>query len=399
MRTGDAMIGRVRGEQGVSAVIVVVSLTALFGASMLSVDAGNVWTTRRALIGHVDAAALAAARHIDAGGAAACSDARGGGLSSGAATQARSLITADDGHGVLEALIASPHEGNCSHGAGRVRVEASDSTTLAFAGMFGLGQVRPFAAATAQYGPLISASGLRPFSICDKSPHFVEWAAHLNGNDGTWGTGSGHRVSGGAIVHRIYFQRGSSGCGSASGNWDWLDFNDSLSPNGATMLAQWLESGYPGRVSLGDASQGIPADCNPEQSGSQAGCSPKTGATGGATEDALTFLRDSRTVFPIVVHDRVVDERDAQECNTPPPWDGSGTNGRYCPVAFLLVRVHGWDKITGQLSDNSYFDLEFIDDWWLGQVGRDPSGGRPTIHGAQLCGTEYGGKSDDHCDV
>lgn len=400
MRAGDAVRRRrLQGDGGVSAVIVVVSLMALFAAAMLSVDAGNVWTTRRALIGHVDAAALAAARYIDAGGAGACADARGAGTGSGAAAEARALLGANDGRSVLESLVVTPYGGDCARGAGHVAVGARDTTSLAFAGMFGLQQVRPYAGATAQYGPLQATTGLRPLSICDKSPHFSEWASHMAGNDGAWGAGPGHRTSNGALIHRIYFQRGDSGCGDGTGNWDWLDFNESANPNGATMLREWLMSGYPGSVSLGDESRGIPPDCNPEQNGNQQGCAPKTGATGNATEDALRFLRDNAVVFPIVVYDRVVDRRDPQGCDTPPPWTGSGTNARFCPVAFLLVRVAGWDKITGELGDQSYFDLEFMDDWWVGQVGLDPAGGRPTVHGVQLCGTEYGGTTDDHCDV
>lgn len=393
------MIVRARGEEGVSAIIIVVSLTALFGTAMLSVDAGNVWTTRRALVSHTDAAALAAARHIDAGGAGACSDARGGGTTSGAATQARSMLTANDGHGVLEGLIAEPHNGDCAHGAGRVRVEASDATSLAFAGMFGLGPVRPFSASTAQYGPLMAAGGARPLGICDKSPHFVEWNEYLRGQSGIWGAGPGHPGGGGTVVHRIYFQRGTSGCGEAAGNWDWIDYNDGAAPNGATMLRDWLINGYPNVVSIGDSSQGAAADCNGDAPGNQPGCAPKTGATGNATEEALRYLRDNRMIVPIMVYDRVVDKRDAGGCDAPPPWIGSGSNAMFCPVAFLLVRFVGWDKINGSQSDDSYFDLEFIDDWWVGQVGRDPANGRATVHGVQLCGTEYGGTNDDHCDV
>ncbi|HVL32592.1 MAG TPA: hypothetical protein VM600_03320, partial [Actinomycetota bacterium] len=72
-----------RREDGVSAVIVAVSLTAIFGSAVLSVDAGSVWRQRRSIITDTDAAALAAARYIDAGGRAACSAAIASGANSG----------------------------------------------------------------------------------------------------------------------------------------------------------------------------------------------------------------------------------------------------------------------------------------------------------------------------
>src|SRR5437867_1812948 len=63
-----------KDERGIAAVIVAISLAALFGALLLSVDAGNLWQTRRNLITATDATALDRAREAALNGSStACS--------------------------------------------------------------------------------------------------------------------------------------------------------------------------------------------------------------------------------------------------------------------------------------------------------------------------------------
>jgi len=45
-------------EEGITAVIVAISMVALMAALMLSVDAGNTWQTRRQIITATDPSAL-----------------------------------------------------------------------------------------------------------------------------------------------------------------------------------------------------------------------------------------------------------------------------------------------------------------------------------------------------
>ncbi|HVL90491.1 MAG TPA: pilus assembly protein TadG-related protein [Actinomycetota bacterium] len=386
-----------RDQRGATAVVVAVSLSAVLGAAVLSIDSGSVWRTRRNLVTDTDAAALAAARSLDAQGAKAC-DAT---ATANARSEAAGLIAANDPDSVMEGFTVKPTGGNCSAESGQVRVDGRLVAQLSFAGVFGIGSVDVASSSIAQWGPLAAATGLRPIGICDKSPHFQEWADHLAGNDAGWDTPpqTHPNYPGGAVVHRIHLQRGSSGCGSASGNWDWLDFNGNHEPNGNSALREWFYNGFPDQVSLGDAATGRVKDCNPNETGAQDGCDPKTGAGGGSFIDSLEYLRDSKITFPIMVYDKVVDRRDPAGCSAPPPWNGSGSNARFCHVAFLLVRIHGWDQITGNLGDNSYLDLEFVDEWWVGSIGQEPSGGRPTVHGVALCGGGYGTKIDNTCDV
>lgn len=385
-----------RDERGATAVVVAVSLTAVLGAAVLSIDSGSVWRTRRNLVTDTDAAALAAARYLDAQGAKAC-DAT---AIANARAEAGSLVAANDSKSVMEGFSVTPTGGSCLAESGRVRVDGRLIAQLSFAGVFGVGSVDVASSSIAQWGPLSAAIGLRPIGICDKSPHFLEWSLHLLGDDSIWNTPPQTHPNNpsGAVVHRIFFQRGSSGCGAAAGNWDWIDFNGTHEPNGNQALRNWFYNGFPGEVALGDGATGKVKDCNPDEPGGQDGCDPKTGAGGGSFAEALEYLRDNKIAFPILVYDRVVDVRDPDGCESS-NWSGSGSNARFCHVAFLMVRVHGWDRITGNLADNSYLDLEFVDEWWVGSIGKNPSGTRPTTHGVSLCGGGYGTQIDNTCDV
>src|ERR687892_1883388 len=61
MGMGNAQ-GRIREERGATAVIVVLSLFALFGMIVLTVDVGGLLWARRGMVNASDAAALAAAQ-------------------------------------------------------------------------------------------------------------------------------------------------------------------------------------------------------------------------------------------------------------------------------------------------------------------------------------------------
>src|SRR5688572_7733199 len=66
------MRSKLRQERGISAVIAVISLLGLFGAALLSLDAGNMWQTRRNIIQGTDATALDQAINAAKTGATSC---------------------------------------------------------------------------------------------------------------------------------------------------------------------------------------------------------------------------------------------------------------------------------------------------------------------------------------
>ncbi|MHB8511926.1 MAG: hypothetical protein ACYDCC_07050 [Actinomycetota bacterium] len=381
-----------RDEQGAAAVIVAISLTALFAAAMLAVDAGSLWRTRREAITNTDAGALAAARYIDAQGAHACDPS----TQTQAQSEATNIVAQNDPHTTVTGFAITPTNGNCGAQSGHVRLDATLPAPASFSGMFGVTDLHAASTSIAQWGPLTSAIGLRPIGICDKSDPFVAWTNYLAGNQPNWGhLPFQHLGPNGEVINTVQFQNTSFGCGSGAGNWSWLDFNGTIAPNGDSELGSNLLNGYQGVISLADSSTGTVSNCDPEASAPQPDCAPQTGATGNSTISSLTSLLDNSIVFPIIVYDRVVNASDPLQCASM-NWTGTGSNARYCHVAFLLVRLWGWNKITG---NNGSFDFQFINDWWVGSIGADPSGSLPTTHGVSLCGGGYGTTIDMKCDV
>lgn len=141
---------RVRGsrnnEDGATAVIVVLSLFALFGMIVLVVDVGGLLYARRGMVNASDAAALAAAQSCI-----------GVGESEEAFADQFALSNAD---GVFTAGGNITAQQNCHEGeAGYVSVEYSKEWPLFFSGVLGVeggGQVTT--AATAHWGPTGTAS-------------------------------------------------------------------------------------------------------------------------------------------------------------------------------------------------------------------------------------------------
>lgn len=430
------LLERFRKEEGVTAVIVAISLIALFGAAVLAIDAGSVWRIRRDLIADTDSSAIWAGHILDTV-EGACEEALpdSTGNSSQAGIEARTVYRANQENPTvtLENFEVTPHNGDCGSGAGRVRVDGKLNVPLAFAGIFGFDDVRAFSSSTAQYGPLVSISKLRPIGLCVENTHFQEWKDFQEGDEPD-DTGPQHpAVSPNTLlpypvnswVHRILFTRTQTEqgqCGDSAGNWGWLDFNSTQPSDdpdckdkgkaGGNAEAQCnLREGYNQQVWLDNPE--TPADetdCSPEVGGpGETACPPKSGAGGASFEKTLNEIKCPETstveqcqadgkTFPIVIYSNVT---------------GSGATARYTHVAFLELALRGWNKITGQegtancdpqgadLSSCPFFDFEFVEDpQWEGAIGPDPTAGQvPTVHGVQLCGGNYSGIIDLRCDV
>jgi len=166
---------RIRDERGISAVIVAVSLLGLFGASVLAIDAGSAWATRRKIVTGTDAAALAAARYLSSSTSQACV------LGDGTWNGTQLTNAENEASAVLHAnSAAAEHDpatgfavtvSGCASGfpVGHVRVDSRLGSKQAFSGVFGFGQTKPFSSSTAEFGYLDSPVGLRPIAICDQS--------------------------------------------------------------------------------------------------------------------------------------------------------------------------------------------------------------------------------------
>lgn len=369
-----------RDECGSVALIVATSLVVVFGAAALSIDAGGAWTLRRALVGATDATALAAAHKLATSGPAVCAEATAVGTASAVGGDAEAVFQANQPGGSLESFGVQPFGGTCLNAAGRVVVRASRSGPAFFARVFGLKDVRVRSTSVAQWGGLHAITGLRPIGVCVTNPHIAEWQA-LRGTpayDALAGTPEHPAYAGAGVVHRVYFEKTSpDACSSKdiAGNWGWIDFTDTNTPNGADALGDQLLNGYDGTVTVDDCNNLVPGDQD---------CAVETGAVA-STKSALDELlcpagttTDRCRSFPIVVYDSAT---------------GSGSTAAYNQVWFLGVVLRGYAKITGSPTPNSYFDFEFVELNWPGVSGPD----MPTaaVRGVQLCGVD----ADVRCDV
>lgn len=438
-------------EHGAVAATVAVSMLALVGTTMLAVDGGNVWSSRRNIVVDTDAAALAAARDLIEGACSASDIADAQAL-------AEQVLLDNDPLTVLTAPAAIV----CNEWAGRVAVSAERATNLTFGGLAGVPTVDVASTSIAQYGQVASGEGLRPIAICNKDPHFLEFLRDrgditdqgiidlLGGQEGqdlldlvdqVEGDVSEHPTSGpdgnylpGTDVHRVYFTRQSQtiGCGDSAGNWGWLDFDGG--GGGAQQVRHWLEFGYDQPITVG-----ANEDCAPEVSG-ETDCLGEPGAGGNSWEDALeaiycpsdmtaTQCAAVDRAFPIIMFDAIVCDLNGgggggggqgggqggggqggggqggggqgggggnggQTCQV------NGNNVQYDPDAFLGVALRDWSHITGNPNDLSYFAFEFIDPFITnGTIVGAPPGSGPGLVAIQQCGGGYGADVDDYCVV
>lgn len=369
---------RLTRDDGASIIIVVICLTVIMGAAALAVDAGSLWASRRAIITATDSAALAAADYlVNQPTSAACQAAVSSGVSSGAGAQSTNYLQNNQSSSTLDSFQLAPYHNDCGTGAGKVTIRASMPAPLTFAPTIGISSASASALSVAEYGPLISAEGLRPIGICAQDPHIQAWIAAggnpldpnylaLRGSDPTYPI-----YAGAGVVNRIYFTKQlSSSCGSSPGNWGWLNF----AGGGANALTTWLLNGYPGPVSIGDTVPG------------------KTGADA-ATQAALntvlcpvpTPAANCPYQFPIVVYDTAT---------------GNGSNVVFHVVDFIGLVLRGFNNVTGNPNNQSYFDFEFTNLIAEGTIGITSTGGIPPLKGVHLCGGGYGSTVDTSlCDL
>lgn len=389
-----------RADEGAAAVLVAVLLMGLFGAALISIDAGIVRNSRRQLVTGTDAAALATAAYFAENPSAAC-DPRGINSAQGLAA---SLIPERKGTPAVDVTAS-----DCVTGSGHVSVRADQSPSVMFAPVFGIEGVTTTAKTTAQWGPLVDILRVRPLALCLNDPHVLEWAYlkgtpaydALDGSDNPvteWNDHPGSSLYPGAgVVHRIVPKETSDCRGGVPGNWAWLDFNGNAAPNGAKAIRDWLEAGYPETITLGTLAQGD-EDCRPNEKGFD-DCEGKPKEKGGLKK-ALSDLRCTAatataecTMFPVVIYDSAREQ---------------GSKFEYHPAAFLGVVLRGFDGMkdedddddeeeeeSGSEKDRDYLDLEFVHLNWDGRIGR--SNQLIAVHGVQICGTDQ--VEQNKCDV
>lgn len=199
-------------------------MTLLLGATAMTVDLGNAWRHRRAVITATDAAALAAAQEYALGGV-------------GCSSLAEAYVAAnmDD----ADMTACSPMG---THLSGRVTVTANTTVDYVFAPILGSDSGVVGSSTTVGWGqPVSVGSGMRPFGLCvdalAASAEFMAWTreAPTDPIEITYGKdGQPNACNGGDSV---------------DGNWGLIDFNGGSNSNNETK--DWVENGYEGEVGLG----------------------------------------------------------------------------------------------------------------------------------------------------
>lgn len=312
-------------QDGASAVIVGLSLFVLLGASMIAIDVGNLWQTRRNVISGTDATALAVAAEAASqpDPTTACSSSWTGLVEENAGAEAE--LT--DCEVVLNPLNPD---------TGYVVVDAQRPAAALLSRVFGFGDQDIVATSVASFAYADGVRGLRPIGLCLHDPHVN---AYLNGAPDT-----GYDPQ--PDVHRVFYgkddqQLGDCDIDQSAGNWGFLDFDGTgnTGPGGGeAALQDWLLHGYnDAPVHLSDPIQG------------------DTGSGAGQLADELEELKQSGDVFHIVVYSQGT---------------GTGKTRDYAPYRFLGVRLVDYcvtnnhcDDPTGERSgqDARYFDLEFVE--------------------------------------
>lgn len=347
-----------RDELGASAVVVAVSLVAIFGAALLAIDTGLLWRQRRVILTATDAAALA--------------EARAAALAPVPVTSCGGLWTtyvARNAGSSAEPISCTVRPGTIA-GAGSVEVQARTTSPVRFGGVLGVADGKPFASSIARYGFITEAEGLRPMGICVQNVHVAEWLAYRNGTlpasvyNALRGSGPGHPVYAGAgVVHRIsYTKDNPAACGSAPGNWGFFDYNGGANSNAD--LVNWILYGYYGnRVGIGD--------CNAEDGSVGEPCSADTGSAGGSIQGALNQILG--TQFAVPVFDLAT---------------GSGGTTTYRISHFIGVIMRGF-RVMGAEAQR-YLDLEFVNLVLEGNCcSYVPPGVDTGIRSVRLCSVDH----------
>lgn len=357
-------------ERGISTVIVAISLLGIFGAAMLSLDAGNMWQTRRNIITVTDSTVLQQAKYLAfASNKTACE-----------ATWTDYMLNIEGAGPSVTPLNCTPTA--AANGTGYVVVDGRKEARTRLGGLFGIGDTQPYSLSAAQWGYISEARGLRPIAFCNKNSHVEEWLGLKNGA-GSWGpavtpaqyqalagTGDtngdglsdhpsypaiGTSYSNPPVVHRMYFNNDldDGQCGEYPGNWGFLNFdggNAAVNCGDDKCLNPWIENGYnDGAVSIRENTQPpCPDDPgNGDAGDSEEGCVPSDpgsiSATNNPALDAIIGKKIQVMLF------------DAGECANGP---GGGVTCNFEAWAILGVILRGYQSVG---AGDEYLDFEFTD--------------------------------------
>jgi len=210
-------------DRGSIAVIVAAAFVPLTMSLAVVTDGGRVWMEKQRLQNEVEASALASAQSHATGGSPCSSTALA--LVSSEAT----CSTTPTSNGLVTTIATS------------------DDVSLHFAQLIGRDSAGVAASASVRVGPVGAVTGLRPVAMCVDNPALVDWL------------GSGRES---VAQYTIDIDATTVGCGSeVAGNWGVLDFDGGS--NSMSDAQNWIQTGYPGSVSVGETYDGDPGIPSP----------------------------------------------------------------------------------------------------------------------------------------
>ena len=246
------------GERGIALPFVALSLVVLLGMASITIDIGNGYRTRRALIAATDSSALAAAQDF---------------------------AVDDDGCLVAKQyLLANDADGTCNgypttrEGQGYVVVEATANVQTWFAGIIGQGDYDAGALTAAVWGPPLAVTGLRPIGLCFEGSAALQ---DIVNNPPPTNT----------VLRIDYDKDHPDDCfGSETpGNWGVTDFNV-----GGNHFKEWVKNGYPGEVEFANHTV---TSC----AGEEAHCYGSDPGNPTGAQNELNGLRNSGVFFTVPV--------------------------------------------------------------------------------------------------
>src|SRR5688500_14428222 len=138
---GNRFTRRARDERGMTAVTVSIVLLAFFAAATLSVDAGNLWQTRRSMVTATDAAALAEAQLAAINNTSP--------YTSTCAGTYNTVLEQNAGSNVYDRTCTVYSNGD---GTGYITVEARKPAETRFGGVIGVGDTAAVSSSSAMWG-------------------------------------------------------------------------------------------------------------------------------------------------------------------------------------------------------------------------------------------------------
>ena len=127
--------------------------------------------------------------------------------------------------------------------AGVVTVDVSKNVSALFGSLVGRESTTVVSSASVRVSPVGAMTGLRPTALCENSAALAAWRASGFSN---------------SQVFTVDF---NNTCAGVPGNWGVLDFDGGS--NRTPDLQEWIDRGYPGKVSIGQEYNGDPGIPSP----------------------------------------------------------------------------------------------------------------------------------------